>query len=1220
MLRPHLKLASIALALVFALSGAASAQSTDDTALFSTVVPPNVMLQVDNSGSMHHVVWHPNYDPSSNPSCNYFTDTRSYFVGPFTSDNFPNGGSDSTFRDGTYAISGSGCVNTARNIFADPVVTASINWTRWSGHYLNWYYSAVSDPDYSDIISSTNGTNSPCLGGGSYSLYRRSRVTAAKNVLRDVICQVNAAGAVRFGLAQFRRGGDPHGGYITVPINDYLDSAGNPNVYTLNGQTQSHGDHLDDAIDQLTGEAWTPLAETLFQVYTYFMSRTAADRPAGATSGTFPEYEYTTSTAAASGGPFSSAGTPTVPDSPVQFDCQKNFVIVITDGESTKDDFDTDSQSTDQGFSNFGNLIGDYHNDSEVETGQPSEGSLWLDDIAKFMQNVDFRPDMPDPNGFPQVIDVYTVGFTTSPAANALLSKTATNGNGQFYFSRDPDKLASDIIAAVSDIVQKSQSFTAATVPAARTSAGGKFYTSLFVPSAQDSFWEGHLRSWEITLLGHIHDKNGTCAVSDPEQPNECSLGPFKPTAVPFWDSGNVISARTPSSRKLFTTKLNASGVSTKVRFDNANMLPADLGLAVADIPTYDYLPHPAPANATALSGLVVDNVRGCELGTGGPGCLKRPWLLGDMFHSDPIVVGGVPNGVSEPGHGAFHATHATRDKMIIAGANDGFMRFIDAGVWSLAAVPPAYGQGTGDEVAGFMPYAARQNAKELARDTGTRDFYTVDGSPRVADVWFYASPTINTHLTNGTDWRTVLASGMRQGGREIFALDITDPSRPVATACPNTRSPSDSGYPCYLWEFPRENAPAAEKALMGETWSEPIITKIRVSVNGNDNGGAGFDRWVAIVGAGYDPSGDPNDWASYDALATQGRAIFVIDIQTGEVIAKKEFDASATVASSTDPTTVAYSSLNPERSMHYAFAATPAVFDLDGNGYADTVYIPDLGGNVWKWSIEGIAHDSVNSSTKDYDQNSNWEFSKFFSAPTHLDVGTGLRYWKSFFFGPSGTVKSGRLWLALGSGERTHLQFPGLPATTAENNRLYALIDVDPLNSINVAPAVAETDLVNLTTGTGCPDLSATKGFYFVGTDGEKFITETDIFFFIAFAASYSPTVSVSPCSANGTASLYAFRIYCGEGVFTDPGSGSTVTSVQIGDGMPTAPKITISTDPSGKHTVVVNNQNGDLIDPSRPKCTAPPCTTSCDKAVNPNCPLPPDFPTTGQMYWREF
>ena len=190
-----------------------------------------------------------------------------------------------------------------------------------------------------------------------------------------------------------------------------------PNVYTLDGTTQSHGDHLNDAIVNLTGEAWTPLSETLFQVYTYFQSRDAADRPAGATSGTFPEYEYEPDPTTGDGGPHNTSGTPAVPDSPVQFDCQKNFVIVITDGEPTKDDFTASPVSTSQGFSSFSTLIGDFNNDGEVETGLSNEGTLYLDDIAKFMQETDFRPDLPDPNGQPQVIDVYTVGFTTSAAA-----------------------------------------------------------------------------------------------------------------------------------------------------------------------------------------------------------------------------------------------------------------------------------------------------------------------------------------------------------------------------------------------------------------------------------------------------------------------------------------------------------------------------------------------------------------------------------------------------------------------------------------------------------------------------------------------------------------------------------------------------------------------------------------------------------------------------------
>jgi type IV pilus assembly protein PilY1 len=1218
--RTNLRITALSLAIAFALAGSASAQSTDDTALFSTVVPPNVVLLVDNSGSMEHIVWHPMYDPTVTPACNYFDNNRNYKIDPDSTDITPGGGSDTTFAPGTYPIVGTNCVTQAREIFDDPAVSAVLvssgNYeeTQWSGHYLNWYYSAASAAYISEIVATANGTFSACIGGGTYGLYRRARVTAAKIVLKDVICQVNAAGAVRFGIAQFRRSG--RGGYIRVPVNDYNDSAGNPVSYSLLGVTKTHGQHLDDAITALTGESSTPLAESLFQIYTYFMSRNALDRPPGANSGTFPEYLFTPSPTSGSGGPYSTAGAPTVPASPMQFDCQKNFVIVITDGQPTSDNFATWSGSEDQGFSNFTNLIGNYNSvDPEIENG-----ALWLDDVAMFMHNEDFRPDMAPANGIDQTLDVYTVGFTTNGTANALLSKTAAVGGGQFYTSNDPDQLAQDIIAAVSDIVQKSQSFTAATVPAARTSSGGKFYTSVFVPSALNGFWEGHLRSWDITVNGHIHDSTGTCAVNDPEQPNECSLGSFKSTAVPFWDAGAVITARTPASRTLLTSKLNGSAISTKVQFNDSNVLAADLGVTAADIATYDFSPHPAPANATDLAIALVDNVRGCELGTFGAGCIKRPWLLGDMFHSDPIVVPGPPAGVTEVGHGAFRAIYKNRDKVIVAGANDGFMRFLDAGVWNPGAVPPAYGDGTGDEIVGFMPYAARQSAKEMARDTGTRDFYNVDGSPRVADVWFYNTATSNVHLPSGADWRTVLASGMRQGGEQLFALDITNPGAGPGTTCPNAKSPTDTGYPCYLWEFPRENATAAEKAIMGETWSEPIITKIRVKVDANDNGGAGFDRWVAIVGAGYHASGDPNDYTAYDALATKGRAVMVIDIQTGELIARKEFDPSATAASNTDPTSVAYSATNPERSMHYALAATPGVYDLDQDGYADTVYIPDLGGNVWKWSIGGMAHDSVNSASRDLDQNSTWEFSLFFQAPTYLDAGTGLRHWKSFFFGPSGTIKSGKLWLALGSGERTHLQFPGLGATTAENNRLYAIIDSDPLNSVSVAASLQESDLLDLTTGTGCPDLSATKGFYFVGADGEKFITETDIFFYIAFAASYTPTVSTSPCSANGLANLYAFRIYCGEGVFTDPGTGSAVTSVQIGDGMPTAPKITISTDPSGKHTVVVNNQNGDLIDPSRPKCTTPPCTTSCDKAANPSCPLPPDFPTTGQMYWREF
>ncbi len=125
---------------------------------------------------------------------------------------FPSGAGDTSFHAGTYTIASAGCVTTPREIFEDPAVSAVLvsagdhEETRWDGRYLNWLFSAAATPYYAQIIANNNGTTSACLGGGTFSIYRRSRVTAAKMVLREVICQVNAGGKVRFGMAQFRRG------------------------------------------------------------------------------------------------------------------------------------------------------------------------------------------------------------------------------------------------------------------------------------------------------------------------------------------------------------------------------------------------------------------------------------------------------------------------------------------------------------------------------------------------------------------------------------------------------------------------------------------------------------------------------------------------------------------------------------------------------------------------------------------------------------------------------------------------------------------------------------------------------------------------------------------------------------------------------------------------------------------------------------------------------
>lgn len=1157
--------AAAALAVAF-LMPSQPAHTEDDTALFSVNVPPNVMIMIDNSGSMNNMVWHPDFNAALTYSCTGFTADQEF---------------NSTSRSFTM------CGRT-RTIYSDPAVTAAGNNTRWDKDYLNWIWSLPNgDARLAEINATGNGTYSTCLqaqGYTTFSRYRRARVTAAKDVLREVICNVNMVSPVRFGLAEFRLpggSGDPNGGYVRVPVKDY-----NAPSYTLPLNTDvnftgTHQQQLDRAINVLEGESWTPLGETLFQLYTYFMSRNAANRPRGVNGATFPGYTYRVNSNPSNSN-YGSYTTTTaqIPEDPVQFDCQKNFVIMITDGEPTKDDFDVSNSgdNTAQGFSSFTGLIGNFNNDGETEiqgtdcvNPVADECALYLDDIAKFMQNTDLRPDRPGT----QVVDVYTVGFTTSPQANDLLSRTAAQGNGLFYHSNNAEELADAIVGAISDIVQKSQSFTAATVPATRTADGGNIYTSLFLPQNSNPYWEGHLKLFNITADGDILDSTGACALVNPNPPGECKGGAISQTAPPYWDAGEEIPA--PASRNLYTS-IPSGSVQIRTNFDTS--LPSsalgDPAITTDDLTLADIVTYPVAALTTILNlkNAIVQNVRGCVWGTGVlTGCVTRPWLLGDIFHSNPIVVGEPRSFVPEASYHAFADARASRDKVIYAGANDGFLHAFHGGDMDTSADPPTYDRGTGTELFGFMPWPVRRNIRNLPRDTGTRDYYYVDGSPAAADVWIHSTATqaSGAKATDGSEWRTVLAGGLRQGGRGYYALDVTDPAA--------------SGYPNYMWEFPKEGAATSITNYVGETWGMPIMTKVKVVISG-----VAYERWVAVVTGGYHASGDPNDPVNYNATATLGRSIFIVDMKTGGVLAEKKFVSTA-------PTT------DPRSQMRYAIPSTPSVLDLDGDEFADVIYVGDLGGNVWKWVV---AYDPANNNYGVDPINAggsvdqpNWKFSKFFqstatsSSPLGVTLGT-TTYYKSIFFPPAATYESSRLFLTFATGERANLKRPGDTTATTENNRFYSVIDADPLDRLGPYAAMNESTLKDSTDDATCASLSGYTGYYFRARDGEKFVTNVDIFAYQVIAASYTPTDTAgNPCSTAGNATLYVFRVYCGEGFFdTDDADGRRL---DLGAGMPTDPRITVS--PSGTR-VIVTQQDGEI-----------------ENGLGP--PIDPE--KLGQLYWRE-
>ena len=231
--------------------------------------------------------------------------------------------------------------------------------------YLGLDESDTDDAAILDEIDNAEADVAGCTQAGASKFfsekYRRTRFEASKQVLLDLLCVAETKN-VRFGQAEFRVPADvdvppvdPNGGFIASDL-----GRSNPN----------HAAELETAIknSNTTPTDGTPLAETLFQIYTYWMphddTTTSADMPLGENGAAFPIYEYDKSGARVSSNQWLEGA--------LLYDCEKAFVIIVTDGLPSRDDFDSDPLDTSLGFSGFGTggaagLIGNYYADAEVE-------------------------------------------------------------------------------------------------------------------------------------------------------------------------------------------------------------------------------------------------------------------------------------------------------------------------------------------------------------------------------------------------------------------------------------------------------------------------------------------------------------------------------------------------------------------------------------------------------------------------------------------------------------------------------------------------------------------------------------------------------------------------------------------------------------------------------------------------------------------------------------
>ena len=215
----------------------------------------------------------------------------------------------------TYALTSNVCgISTSGfSLFAgeDGVTTPDGFTVQIQAQYLDFLFSSYGATAREAVFNPTVGNDgirskAACivLASGepaTYETYRRTRLAALRLVLRTVTCELDED--VRFGLMQFRyhgKGGDDNGGYVALPIESLKQSDGTETTYTLHGITDTHANHLARVISRVGPDAQTPLNESMFQAYTYFMSRDTNQLPPGrdylgdeiTTGEVFPVYAY----------------------------------------------------------------------------------------------------------------------------------------------------------------------------------------------------------------------------------------------------------------------------------------------------------------------------------------------------------------------------------------------------------------------------------------------------------------------------------------------------------------------------------------------------------------------------------------------------------------------------------------------------------------------------------------------------------------------------------------------------------------------------------------------------------------------------------------------------------------------------------------------------------------------------------------------------------------
>ena len=434
--------------------------------------------------------------------------------------------------------------------------------------------------------------------------------------------------------------------------------------------------------------------------------------------------------------------------------------------------------------------------------------------------------------------------------------------------------------------------------------------------------------TWEGNILGR--------PISDASGSDSCNSLPIGTVCQAVWEAGalNTKTSLDWNSRTIFTMRRdNALGDrGRKFRWASGNIGTSNQNLL---------------NNGDTLGLARLQYIRGndqLEQKNGGTFRNRSESRLGAIVHSSPMYVG---NGFEASGafdilfpddlEGVGSQTHS--DFLCVAPQDSNSNGIIDSCTSGTFNRTPMLYVGANDGM--LHAYDARINVSS----GGTEKFAYVpdlvfDKLWELTDQIFVSGSYVDGELAHSdvyydAAWHTLLVGGVRTGGQGFFALDITDP---------DAINSENNGVPEKLvrWEFGDTNTAsgivdgatgANGDPDMGFSYSKPVITKVNYkSTDVSSNNPSATGRWVVIFGNGYNSThGDGS------ASATGNAVLYVVDAETGALL--KKLDTGVGLGDGPDPT------------VANGLGSPAGVFN-DDDLTTDYVYAGDLYGNLWKFDI----------------------------------------------------------------------------------------------------------------------------------------------------------------------------------------------------------------------------------------------------------------------------